>query len=60
LSIVRLAAVQATYVREATIDRVAQPTSSAAKEGAQVIVFPELFVHPARQLRPLRRTDSGK
>jgi nitrilase len=30
--------------REATIDRVAQLTSSAAKEGAQVIVFPEVFV----------------
>lgn len=47
MSVVRLAAVQATYVlmdREATIDRVAQLTSSAAKEGAQVIVFPEVFV----------------
>jgi len=44
---VRLAAVQATYVlmdREATIDRVAQLTSAAAKDGAQVIVFPEVFV----------------
>jgi nitrilase len=47
MSVVRLAAVQATYVlmdREATIDRVAQLTSSAAKDGAQVIVFPEVFV----------------
>jgi nitrilase len=47
MSVVRLAAVQATYVlmdREATIDRVAQLTSAAAKDGAQVIVFPEVFV----------------
>jgi nitrilase len=47
MTVVRLAAVQATYVlmdREATIERVAQLTGAAAKEGAQVVVFPEVFV----------------
>jgi nitrilase len=47
MSVVRLAAVQASYVlmdREATIDRVAQLTSAAVQEGAQIVVFPEVFV----------------
>ncbi len=47
MSVVRLAAVQATYVlmdREATIDRVAELTAGAARDGAQVVVFPEVFV----------------
>jgi nitrilase len=44
---VRVAAVQATYVlmdREATIDRVAELTSQAAGQGAELVVFPEVFV----------------
>ena len=43
----RVAAVQASYVlmdRDATIDRVAALTASAAREGAQLVVFPEVFV----------------
>jgi nitrilase len=43
----RVAAVQATYElmdREATIDRVAELTAAAAGQGAQVVVFPEVFV----------------
>jgi nitrilase len=47
VTVVRLAAVQATYVlmdREATIDRVAELTGSAAVQGAQIVVFPEVFV----------------
>jgi predicted amidohydrolase len=54
MSVVRLAAVQATYVlmdREATIDRIADLTSAAAEEGAQVIVFPEVFVPGPRSRR---------
>ena len=45
--VVRLAAVQASYVlmdREATIDRVAELTAAAARQGAQIVVFPEVFV----------------
>jgi predicted amidohydrolase len=44
---VRVAAVQATYVlmdRDATIDRVAELTAAAAAEGAQLVVFPEVFI----------------
>lgn len=44
---VRVAAVQGAYVlmdRDATIDRVAGPTAAAAREGAQLVVFPEAFV----------------
>ncbi len=47
MSILRIAAVQATYVlmdRDATIDRVEELTSGAAREGAQLVVFPEVFV----------------
>src|ERR1700726_3434466 len=47
MTVVRLAAVQASYVlmdREATIDRVADLTSAAAGNGAQIVVFPEVFV----------------
>ena len=43
----RVAAVQAAYVlmdRDATIDRVAGLTAEAAREGAQLVVFPEVFV----------------
>jgi nitrilase len=43
----RVAAVQAAYVlmdRDATIDRVAGLTAAAAREGAQLVVFPEVFV----------------
>ena len=43
----RVAAVQATYVlmdRQATIDRVAELTAQAAGEGAELVVFPEVFV----------------
>ncbi len=43
----RVAAVQASYVlmdREATIDRVAELTAAAAGAGAQLVVFPEVFV----------------
>ena len=42
-----VAAVQAAYVlmdREATIDRVAELTAQAAREGARLVVFPEAFV----------------
>lgn len=44
---VRVAAVQASYVlmdRESTIDRVADLTAKAASEGAQLVVFPEVFI----------------
>ena len=47
MSKIRVAAVQATYIlmsREATIDRVAELTAAAAKQGAQLVVFPEVFV----------------
>jgi predicted amidohydrolase len=43
----RVAAVQAAYVlmdRDATIDRVAALTAAAAADGAQLVVFPEVFV----------------
>ena len=42
-----IAAVQATYVlmdRDATIDRVEELTADAAQQGAQLVVFPEVFV----------------
>jgi nitrilase len=47
MTVLRVAAVQASYVlmdRDATIDRVAALTASAALEGAQLVVFPEVFV----------------
>jgi nitrilase len=47
VTVLRVAAVQASYVlmdRDATIDRVAALTASAAREGAQLVVFPEVFV----------------
>jgi nitrilase len=43
----RVAAVQASCVlmdRESTLDRVAKLTANAAREGATLIVFPEVFV----------------
>jgi len=43
----RIAAVQASYVlmdRDATIDRVAELTAAAARDGADLVVFPEVFV----------------
>ncbi|HTQ92924.1 MAG TPA: nitrilase-related carbon-nitrogen hydrolase [Streptosporangiaceae bacterium] len=43
----RVAAVQASYVlmdRDATIGRVAELTAAAAREGAQLVMFPEVFV----------------
>ncbi|HKE50724.1 MAG TPA: carbon-nitrogen hydrolase family protein [Actinomycetes bacterium] len=47
MTTLRVAAVQAGYVlmdRDATIDRVAELTRAAAAEGAQLVVFPEVFV----------------
>ena len=47
MTTLRVAAVQATYVlmdREATLDRVAELTAKAAAQGAQLVVFPEVFV----------------
>ena len=47
MTTVRVAAVQATYElmdREATIDYVAVLTAKAATQGAQLVVFPEVFV----------------
>lgn len=47
MSKVTVAAVQASYVlldREATIDRVEELTDAAVRQGAQVVVFPEVFV----------------
>ena len=44
---VRVAAVQASYVlmdRQATLDKVAELTAKAAVQGAQLVVFPEVFV----------------
>jgi Carbon-nitrogen hydrolase len=41
----RMAAVQASYVlmdRDATIDRVAALTAAAARDGAHLVVFPEV------------------
>jgi nitrilase len=43
----RIAAVQAAYVLmdlEATIDRVAELTADASAKGAQLVVFPEVFI----------------
>lgn len=47
MTTLRVAAVQAAHVlmdREATIDRVAELTAAAAGQGAQLVVFPEVFV----------------
>lgn len=47
MATLRVAAVQATYVlmdRDATIDRVADLTAAAAEQGAQLVVFPEVFI----------------
>ena len=47
MSVLTIAAVQATYVlldRDATIDRVEELTANAAQRGAQLVVFPEVFV----------------
>jgi nitrilase len=47
MTMLRVAAVQAAYVlmdREATLDRVAELTAQAAAKGAQLVVFPEVFV----------------
>jgi nitrilase len=47
MPVLRVAAVQAAYVlmdRDATIGRVAVLTAAAAREGAQLVVFPEAFV----------------
>src|SRR5262245_15433693 len=47
MTTVRVAAVQATYElmdRDATIDRVAELTAAAARDGAQLVVLPEVFV----------------
>ena len=44
---VRVAAVQASYVlmdQQATLDKVAELTGKAAGHGAQLVVFPEVFV----------------
>ena len=47
MSVLRVAAVQAGYAlmdRDATVDRVAARTADAAAQGADLIVFPEVFV----------------
>lgn len=47
MTVLRVAAVQASYVlmdRDATIGTVAELTAAAAREGAQLVVFPEVFV----------------
>jgi nitrilase len=47
MTTVRVAAVQASYVlmdREATLDCVEELTAVAARQGAQLVVFPEAFV----------------
>ena len=47
MATLKVAAVQAGYVlmdRDATIDRVASLTADAARQGAQLVVFPEVFV----------------
>jgi nitrilase len=47
MTALRVAAVQASYVlmdRDATIGRVAELTAAAAREGAQLVVFPGVFV----------------
>ncbi len=47
MGVLKIAAVQATYVlmnRDATIDRVEELTAEAVQQGAQLVVFPEVFV----------------
>ena len=47
MTTLRVAAVQASYVlmdRDATLDRVADLTAAAAREGAELVVFPEAFI----------------
>ncbi len=47
MRVLKIAAVQATYVlmdRDATIDRVEELTDGAVQQGAQLVVFPEVFV----------------
>jgi len=47
MATLRVAAVQASYElmnRDANIGRVAELTAAAAREGAQLVVFPEVFV----------------
>ena len=47
VSKVRVAAVQASYVlmdQRATLERVAELSAKAAEQGAQLVVFPEVFV----------------
>jgi len=47
MALVRIAAVQASYVlmdQQATLDKVAELTRKAAGQGAQLVVFPEVFV----------------
>jgi nitrilase len=47
MTTVRIAAVQATYElmdRAATIERVSDLTADAARQGAQLVVFPEAFI----------------
>jgi nitrilase len=47
MSTVRVAAVQASYVlmdQQATLDRVTELTGKAAAQGAQLVVFPEVFI----------------
>ena len=46
MTTIRVAAVQASYVlmdRDVAIDRVAVLTAAAAADGAQLVVFPEVF-----------------
>lgn len=47
MGVVTIAAVQAAYVlmdRDATIDRVEELTAGAVGQGAQLVVFPEVFI----------------
>ena len=47
MPVVRVAAVQASCVlmdKQATLDKVAELTAKAAALGAQLVVFPEVFV----------------
>ena len=47
MATVRVAAVQASYVlmdQQATLDKVAELTGKAAGQGAQLVVFPEVFI----------------
>jgi hypothetical protein len=58
----RVAAVQATYVlmdRDATIDRVADLTAKAAADGAQLVVFPEVFVPGTLGVPPTSVVNTG-